>query len=108
MDTEKAHTEKTETEQERKPIAEQMTDLAASAAGLLVETTIKSIAERVRKSAAKKTPALEKKAATTAAATPKKAAKKSGKPSAQKSAKKTTKKSKPNPKKVVKKGKSKR
>jgi hypothetical protein len=108
MDTEKAHIEKTESEQERKPIAEQVTDLAASAAGLLVETTIKSVATRVRKSAAKKTPALEKKAATTGAATPRKAAKKSGKPSAKKSAKKTTKKSKPKAKQVVKKGKSKR
>jgi hypothetical protein len=50
MDTEK-------TEQEKKPIVERMTDLAAQAAGTLAETAVKSIAKRAKKAVAKRVPA---------------------------------------------------
>src|SRR4051812_670530 len=65
-------------EQAKKPITEQMTDLLATAAGALAEGAVRSVAKRVRKTAAKKTPAPMKKAAqavANAAKRPKKAKK---------------------------------
>jgi hypothetical protein len=50
MDTEKKDLEKTEAaEQPRKPIVDQMTDLAAQAAGTLAETAVKAVAKRAKK-----------------------------------------------------------
>ena len=46
----------------KKPVGEQITDLVAVAAGALAETAVKSVAKRVRKAAAKKTPEPVKKA----------------------------------------------
>ena len=55
--------EKQDSNEQKKPIADQVTDLVASAAGALAETAVKSVAKRVRKTAAKKTPVPLKKAA---------------------------------------------
>jgi hypothetical protein len=72
--------------EEKKPIVDQMTDLAAAAAGTLAETAVKAGAKKAREEVAKRLPRRVKKAANTiakAAKTPKK-----------RSAKKTAKKSK--------------
>jgi hypothetical protein len=42
---------------EKKSVADQMTDMLATAAGALAETAVKTVAKRVRKTVAKKTPA---------------------------------------------------
>ena len=42
-------TEKTEQDEEKKPIIDQMTDLAAEAAGKLAETAVEAVAEHSRK-----------------------------------------------------------
>jgi hypothetical protein len=42
----------------KKPVGEQVTDLVAAAAGALAETAVQSVAKRVRKAAAEKTPAV--------------------------------------------------
>lgn len=86
-------------EEPKKPIADQMTDLLATAAGALTEGAVRTLAKRVRKTAAK-TPAPLKKAAqavTKAAKTPKtaKKAKKAAKPGARKKAAKKARKSAP-------------
>ena len=75
MDTEK-------TERAKKPIIDQMTDLAAEAAGTLAQTAVKAVAKRAKKSIAKSGPTPVKKAAKTvakAAKAPKKTAKKAAK-----------------------------
>ena len=46
----------------KKPAGEQITDLVAAAAGARAEPAVKSVAKRVRKAAAKKTPDPVKKA----------------------------------------------
>ena len=71
--------------EEKKPIIDQVTDLAADAAGTLAETAVKAGAKKAREAIAKRLPRPVKKAANTIA----KAAK-----APKKSAKKTTKKSK--------------
>jgi acyl-CoA reductase-like NAD-dependent aldehyde dehydrogenase len=70
--------------EEKKPIIDQVTDLAADAAGTLAETAVKAGAKKAREAIAKRLPRPVKKAANTIA----KAAK-----APKKSAKKTTKKS---------------
>src|SRR5580765_3436617 len=88
MDTEKTHYENGQDEtssEEKKPIIDQVTDLAADAAGTLAETAVKAGAKKAREAIAKRLPRPVKKAANTIA----KAAK-----ATKKSAKKTTKKSK--------------
>jgi hypothetical protein len=70
--------------QEKKPIIDQMTDLAAAAAGTLAETAVKAGAKKAREEVAKRLPRPVKKAANTiakAAKTPKKSAKKTAKKS---------------------------
>ena len=42
---------------EKKSVADQMTDMLATAAGALAETAVKTVAKRVRKTVTKKTPA---------------------------------------------------
>jgi hypothetical protein len=84
MDTEK-------TEQEKKPIIDQMTDLAAEAAGTLAETAVKAIAKRAKKAVTKSGPTPVRKAAKTvakAAKAPKKTAKKAAKKPVRKAVKK--------------------
>ena len=61
MDDTKRNEEQQSTEP-KKPLADQMTDLLATAAGALAETAVKSVAKRVRKTAAKRTPEPVKKA----------------------------------------------
>jgi hypothetical protein len=83
MDTEKSDSENTEAaEQPRKPIVDQMTDLAAQGAGTLAETAVKAVAKRAKKAVAKRIPPPVKKAAKAvaqAAKTPQKRAKKAAK-----------------------------
>lgn len=69
--------------QPKKPFADAITDLAATAAGALAETAVRAVAKRARKAVAKKTPPSVKKAAKTIAkaATPKKNSKKAKRPS---------------------------
>lgn len=50
----------------KKSVADQMTDMLATAAGALAETAVKTVAKRVRKTVAKKTPAPVKVAKTVA------------------------------------------
>jgi len=57
------HATAAQPEPSKKPIAEQMTDLLATAAGALAEGAVRSVAKHVRKTAAKKAPAPIKKAA---------------------------------------------
>ena len=88
MDTEKTQYENGQDDsppEEKKPIIDQVTDLAADAAGTLAETAVKAGAKKAREAIAKRLPRPVKKAASTIA----KAAK-----APKKSAKKTTKKSK--------------
>ena len=71
------HSPETQSDQPKKPLGEQITELVATAAGVLAEGAVRSVAKRVRKTAAKKTPVPLKKAAqaATKAAKAKKAAK---------------------------------
>jgi hypothetical protein len=64
MDTEKANTQTTDEPQaEKKPIIDQMTDLAAKAAGTLTETAVKVVATKAKKAVARRIPKSVKKAA---------------------------------------------
>src|SRR4051794_27408389 len=54
-----------QTAQQNKPIIDQMADLAAGAAGALVETAVKAAASRATAAVAKRAPASLKKAAKT-------------------------------------------
>ena len=54
--------QKEEQNDPKKPVGEQITDFVALAAGALAETAVKSVAKRMRKAAAKKTPEPVKKA----------------------------------------------
>jgi hypothetical protein len=54
-----------QTPQQNKPIIDQMADLAAGAAGALVETAVKAAASRATAAVAKRAPASLKKAAKT-------------------------------------------
>jgi hypothetical protein len=66
MATKKAEREKTETgKRQQKPIIDQMTDLAAQAAGTLAETAVRAVAHRAKKEASKRLPASAKGAART-------------------------------------------
>jgi negative regulator of sigma E activity len=96
MDTNKheantSNVETTETAKERKPIVDQMTDLAAQAAGALAETAVKVVAKRAKKAAAKRLPAPVKRAA---AKTAKSTARKTRAPKKKATAKKVKKSSK--------------
>jgi hypothetical protein len=71
METEKSENEKTESQtvnghdsapDEKKPIIDQMTDLAAQAAGALAETAVKTVAKKAKKAVAKRIPTSVKKA----------------------------------------------
>ena len=96
--------------QPKKPLADQVTDLLAIAAGALAETAVKSVAKRVRKTAARKTPKPVKTAVRAigkAAKAPKKTAKKAAKKAAKKT-KKTAKKASKKKTKKAKKSKSRR
>ena len=83
--------EKTETAKERKPIVDQITDLAAQAAGALAETAVKVVAKRAKKAVAKRLPAPAKRAA---AKTAKSTARKTRAPKKKAAAKKVKKSSK--------------
>ena len=76
MENEKAGQEKS---QEKKPIVDQMTDLAAQAAGALTATAIRSVANRAKKAVAKRVPASVKKGARSVTQAPKKAPKRGAK-----------------------------
>lgn len=66
MATKRAGLERTETEKrQQKPVLDQMTDLAAQAAGTLAETAVRAVAQRAKKEAGKRLPASAKKAART-------------------------------------------
>src|SRR4051812_10648418 len=74
MDTEKAdHTNvqddlsQEEKKEEKKPIIDQMTDLAAQSAGNLAETAVKAVAKKAKNAAAKRLPRSVKKATNTIA-----------------------------------------
>ena len=65
METEKSEIEKTENQtenghssapEEKKPIIDQMTDLAAQAAGALAEAAVKTVAKKAKKAVAKRMP----------------------------------------------------
>jgi hypothetical protein len=101
MDTEKTETQATNdqdkaTSAEKKPIVDQLTDIAAQAAGQLAEAAVKSVAKRAKKAVAKRIPTSAKKAVKAPKKTAKKTAKKavkkakrSAKNSSSKSAKQT-------------------
>jgi hypothetical protein len=96
MDTNKqeaktSKVETTETAKERKPIVDQMTDLAAQSAGALAETTVKVVAKRAKKAVAKRLRAPLKRAA---AKTAKSTARKTRAPKKKAAAKKMKKSSK--------------
>ena len=70
MDTEKIeHTNGQDnlSQEEKKPIIDQMTDLAAQSAGALAETAVKVVVKKAKKAAAKRLPRSVKKAANTIA-----------------------------------------
>ena len=46
--------EEQQSSEPKKPLADQVTDLLATAAGAFAETAVKSVAKRVRKTAARK------------------------------------------------------
>jgi hypothetical protein len=116
MDTEKtkqaANGQDNASLKEKKPIIDQMTDLAAQAAGMLAETAVKAVAKRARKAVAKRTSASVRKAAKTvarAAKAPGKTAKKTAKKTARKVVKQASKKTaRKSPSKVAKNKKAKR
>jgi hypothetical protein len=79
----------------QKPIADQVTDLLATAAGALAQNAVKHVATRIRKTAAEKTPKPVKQAAKAvakAAKAPKKTAKKAAKKVVKKASKSKAKK----------------
>jgi hypothetical protein len=66
MASKKSDLEKTETgNRQQKPIVDQMTDLAAQAAGTLAETAVRAVAQRAKKEAGKRLPSPAKRAAKT-------------------------------------------
>jgi DNA-binding ferritin-like protein len=67
--------------EEKKPVIDQMTDLAAEAVGALAETAVKTVAKKAKKAVARRIPKSVKKAAKTVAnaAAKKKTAKKTAK-----------------------------
>lgn len=68
MDTEKHPPQgQAKNSSEQKPIIDQMTDLAANAAGVLAETAVKTVADKAKKAAARRIPKSVKKVATTVA-----------------------------------------
>jgi hypothetical protein len=84
MDTEKTETQATNdqdkaTSAEKKPIVDQLTDIAAQAAGQLAAAAVKSVAKRAKKAVAKRIPTSAKKAAKKAVKALKKTAKKTAK-----------------------------
>jgi hypothetical protein len=87
MDTEKTqhgNGQDNSAPEKKKPIIDQVTDLAAAAAGTLAETAVKAGAKKAREAVAKRLPRPVKKAANTiakAAKAPKKSAKKTAKKS---------------------------
>jgi hypothetical protein len=85
-------TEKTE-QAKKKPIVDQITDLAAVAAGALAATAVRSVAKRAKKATAKRMPASVKNAAGSVTKARKKAPKRGAKKAAatKKTAKKTSK-----------------
>ena len=82
MDTDKTQTtneQDNSSQEEKKPFIDQMTDLAAKAAGMLTESALKAVAKKAKKAVAKRMPTRVKKAAKAAAQAakaPKKTAKK--------------------------------
>jgi hypothetical protein len=100
MDTAKTEqVDRSTPEVPEKPIVDQMTDLAAAAAGALTETAVRVVAKKTKKAVVKRIPSSIKKAGDTVAKAAK-ASKKTAK-KATKKAKKTAKKTMP--KKAVKK-----
>jgi hypothetical protein len=74
----------------KKPVGEQVTDLVAAAAGALAETAVQSVAKRVRKAAAAKTPKPVKKAVSSISkAAPKRTAERRAKKIVQRTRKST-------------------
>jgi hypothetical protein len=95
MDTEKTQSgngQPNSSSEEKKPILDQITDLAAAAAGVIAETAVKAGTKKARKAVAKRLPRPVKKAANTiakAAKAPKKTAKKRTAKKSKKPAKRT-------------------
>jgi len=97
MDTEKTQSgngEDSSSPEEKKPIIDQMTDLAAAAAGVLAETAVKAGANKARKAVAKRLPRPVKKAAANTIAKAAKAPKKTAKKRTAKKSKKPAKRTK--------------
>jgi len=70
MDTEKTQSgngQDNSSPEEKKPILDEITDLAATAAGVLAESAVKAGAKKARKAVAKRLPRPVKKAANTIA-----------------------------------------